>query len=261
MFRLASRLLVVAGLTALAVAVTAGPALAHVSVDAPDATQGGFTVVSFRVPTESETASTTGLKVQLPADQPLASVSVKPKAGWTYTTQTAKLATPIETDDGQVTEAVSVIDWTAASPAAGIKPGEFDEFQISVGPLPNAAAMVFKAIQTYSDGKQVAWIDEPAPGSTAEPEHPAPTLTLAAAAAETGGASPSPTASAAAGTGSATTTPAAAADDVSTGTVVGAYVVGGAGLLAGLAGLALAARRRRATVVDVKQQSVGADAE
>ena len=41
--------------------------------------------------------------------------------------------------------------------------------------------MVFKAIQVYDDGTQVAWIETTAPGSTAEPEHPAPVLSLVAA--------------------------------------------------------------------------------
>lgn len=159
----------------------AGAASAHVSVSSPAAVQGGYASVTFKVPTESATASTTGLKVQLPADQPLASVSVLPVPGWTYTVAKAKLATPISSDDGDITEAVSVIEWKAASAQTAIKPGEFNQFTISAGPLPKAASMTFKAIQTYSDGSTVSWIEQPAEGSSAEPEHPAPTLALAAA--------------------------------------------------------------------------------
>ena len=121
-------------------------------------------MLTFRVPTESDTASTTGLKVQFPAGQPLAFTSVKPKAGWTYTVTKAKLASPVPGEGGDITEATSVIEWTAASPTAGIKPGEFDEFQVSAGPLPEAESMTFKAVQTYSDGKVVSWIEEPAAG-------------------------------------------------------------------------------------------------
>jgi hypothetical protein len=100
-------------------------------------------------------------------------------------------ATPIKTDDGEVTEAVSAITWTAASPASAIKPGQFDEFDVSAGPLPEATSMQFKALQTYSDGEVVRWI-EPAPANGSEPEHPAPTLKLTPALAE--GASTAPTA-------------------------------------------------------------------
>ena len=52
---------------------------------------------------------------------------------------------------------------------------------VSVGPLPQADSMTFKVIQSYSDGSQVAWIEVPAPGSSAEPEHPAPVLKLSPA--------------------------------------------------------------------------------
>ena len=151
----------------------------------------------------------------------------------------AKLASPVKTDDGdEVTDYTSVIDWKAG-PGAGIKPGEFDEFQVSAGPLPEAESMTFKAIQTYSDGRVVSWIEEPATGGAAEPEFPAPTLKLAAPAAEESGIT-------------AQTRPAAPAanpDAASKGSVTGSYVLGAAGLLAGLAALVLAltGRRRRQT--------------
>jgi len=87
------RPLAVARQAGLAAGLAAGPASAHVEAEAEGASQGGFAVVAFRVPTESETASTVGLKVQFPAGQPLASVSVKPHPGWTFTITTAKLAT------------------------------------------------------------------------------------------------------------------------------------------------------------------------
>jgi uncharacterized protein YcnI len=228
------RTFTVAGVAAAAVALTALPALAHVTVSSPGATQGGFGVLTFRMPNEVDNADATGLRVQLPAGQPLASVSVKPQPGWTYTVTRAKLAAPLTDDDGnQVTDYPSIVDWKAT--AGGIKPGEYTEFQLSVGPLPKADAMTFKAVQTYSDGNVVSWIDLPAAGSSDEPEHPAPTLKLTAAgAATTGTAAPAATA-------------ATSGDDVGKGSVTGAYVVGGVGLLAGLAalGLALTGRRRR----------------
>ncbi len=174
--------------------VLAVPASAHVTVSAPGATRGGSdTVITFRVPTETDKASTTGLKVQLPADTPIADVLVQAQPGWTHTQKSAQLAKPISTDDGDITEAVSEIDWTATA-GNGIKPGEFAAFVIIAGQLPDTPKLTFKAIQTYSDGTQVSWIEVPAPGSTAEPEHPAPTLDLAAASG-TAAANPSVTAS------------------------------------------------------------------
>jgi uncharacterized protein len=160
----------------------AGAASAHVTVSAPGATPGGSDqIISFRVPTESASASTVGLTVQLPTDTPIASVLVEPHTGWTDTVTTIKLATPIHTDDGDITQVVSVITWTASTPAAGIKPGQFDQFVVLAGKLPNAPSLTFKAIQTYSDASKVSWIETAAPGSTVQPDHPAPVLTLAAA--------------------------------------------------------------------------------
>jgi periplasmic copper chaperone A len=251
--RPALRLLTVAGAAALTVGLTALPALAHVTVSSPGATQGGYGVLTFRVPTESDTASTTGLKVQFPADQPLSFVSVKPKAGWTYRVTRAKLPAPAQSHGTEITDYTSVIEWKAAA-GTGIKPGEFDEFQVSAGPLPEAESMTFKAIQTYSDGAVVSWIEEPAPGSSEEPEHPAPALKLAAPAASGGGSGATAPAVPA--------VPAADSDAASRGSVTGAYVLGGAGLAAGLAGLVLGlgARRRRATVERPAQETVSTGA-
>src|SRR3954468_22871622 len=104
---------VTAGAAAL-VLVIAGPASAHVTVNPNTAAQGAYTKVSFRVPTESDTASTTKLQVNLPTDTPIASVSTKPVVGWTVATVKTKLATPIKSDDGDITEAVTQITWTAS---------------------------------------------------------------------------------------------------------------------------------------------------
>ena len=168
------------GLVGAAVAVLLGAtaASAHVKVDGQDATRGGYGVLTFRVPTESATASTTEVTVPLPADHPIASVSVQPVAGWTATVTDAKLAKPITTDDGQVTTYASRIDWKADA-AAAIKPGEFQQFSVSAGPLPDVASLALPTTQRYSDGTVVEW-NQLATGS-AEPEHPAPVLTIAAA--------------------------------------------------------------------------------
>ena len=74
--------------------------------------------------------------------------------------------------------------WSGGS----IPPGHFQQFVVSVG-LPDATGpLVFKALQTYSDGTVVRWIEVPTAGG-AELDHPAPTLQLTAAAADTGAAS------------------------------------------------------------------------
>jgi len=172
-----SRLAVVVATAATLVVASAGLASAHVSVSSPDAAAGGYGKVTFRVPNESDTASTVKIRVQLPKESPLASVSTQPVPGWTATTTKAPLNPPVKDDDGNtVSEAVSVVEFDAA-PGGGIGPGEFQEFSLSGGPFPKAASLAFPVVQTYSDGSETAWI-EPTVAGQAEPEHPAPVLTL-----------------------------------------------------------------------------------
>lgn len=169
----------IAAAVGTAVLTLAVPAYAHVTVSGQGATQGGYATLTFNIPTESDSASTTKIEIDFPAQSPIASVSVQPKPGWTWTAKTTKLATPLTDDDGnQISQALSSITWTAAG--AGIKPGEFETFNVSAGPLPKVDSLAFAAIQTYSDGTVVNWNQAAAPGSDAEPEHPKPTLALTA---------------------------------------------------------------------------------
>ena len=158
-----SRALFVSGATAGALLIGAGAASAHVVVSAPDAQQGGYSVLTFRVPTESDTASTSSVKVTLPG---LNSARTQPIPGWTST---------VEKDSADL--AVSVT-WTA-NPGSEVGPGQFQQFLLSAGPLPEQENVSFPATQTYTDGEVVNWDESMTDGS--EPELPAPTLTLAAA--------------------------------------------------------------------------------
>jgi uncharacterized protein YcnI len=161
----------------------AGVAFAHVTVSPSSAAQGGFTVVTFRVPTESDTASTTKVDLTLDLSHPIAVVNVQPVTGWTAKVTQKPLPTPIKDDDGNtINSAVGEIVWSADSASAAIKPGQFQQFPLELGPLPTTSAVAFKVLQTYSDGSVVRWIDTTTPGQP-EPDHPAPVLTLTPAAA------------------------------------------------------------------------------
>jgi len=183
-----ARLGVVVLAALLTVLASAGLASAHVSVSSPDASAGGYGKIVFRVPNESDTASTVKIRIQIPTKPPFASMSVQPVPGWTATTTKAPLDPPVTDDDGnKISEAVSVVEFSAT--AGGIAPGQFQEFALSGGPFPDASSLVFPVVQTYSDGSESAWI-EPSVEGQAEPEHPAPVLSLAAdkAASASGGA-------------------------------------------------------------------------
>jgi uncharacterized protein YcnI len=217
--RLGPAALLALGAVAVGVFGFAGPASAHVTINPREAVQGSYGRLAFRVPSESDTASTTKVEVNLPGDAPVASVSTMPVPGWTVAVERRNLATPLEVHGSQITEAVSKITWTAAAGAA-IKPGEFQEFPVSMGPLPAVDRMVFKALQTYSDGAVVRWIEEPPANGGEEPEHPAPVLTLTKPADAEGAASASD----------------ASGSSGSSGAAVGLAI---AGLVAGLGGLVL----------------------
>jgi uncharacterized protein YcnI len=168
------RRLVVVLSALLLVLVSAGAGWAHVEVAPESATAGSIAKLAFSVPNERDDAATTKVELFLPADHPLATVDVEPVPGWTAAEEKTHLTTPIKTDDGDtVTDAVTHITWSGGQ----IKAGEFQEFVISAGPLPSVGQLAFKALQTYSDGQVVRWIEEAAPG-TSEPEHPAPVLKI-----------------------------------------------------------------------------------
>ncbi|HEY1484825.1 MAG TPA: YcnI family protein [Micromonosporaceae bacterium] len=174
------RAAVLIGAAGIGVLGFAGAAFAHVTVSPSSAAQGSEAVVTFRVPTESPTASTTKVDLNFPYQtEPIAVVNVEQVPGWTAVVKQAKLTTPLKDDDGnEVTSAVSEIIWTADSPQSAIQRGQFQQFPIQLGPLPtNTSSIAFKVLQTYSNGNVVRWIEAPVAGQP-EPDNPTPILTL-----------------------------------------------------------------------------------
>jgi periplasmic copper chaperone A len=210
---------------AAGVLALAGTAFAHVTITPGSAAQGSTAELTFKVPNEESTAATVQVQVQVPTVNPIAQFLVKPVPGWTVTVRSVTLAKPVVTDDGSFTTAVSEVTWTGGK----ILPGQYQDFSVSADPLPSGIGqLVFKAVQTYSNGDVVRWIDLPQAGQP-EPEHPAPVLTLTpvAPAGVTG-------TDAGAAAGAQADPPAASGP----GTDTGALALGAAGLAAGLLGLA-----------------------
>jgi uncharacterized protein YcnI len=217
--------------------VVGGPLLAadaHVRVAPDQAAPDSYAVLTFRVPTESATASTVRLEVDLPADHPFGSISTQPVPGWTAKVTTGKLPKPVETKEGAtITTAPTKIVWTADG--KGLPPGQFEQFPINAGPVPETGSVELPAIQTYSDGSVVKW-NQATPASGEEPEHPAPTVYITDAPPATG-----PTTAPGSGA-TITATRVVASDDsgsdgVAVGLGVGGLVLGAAGLVTGLVAL------------------------
>jgi len=136
--------------------------------------------LSFLVPNEEPRATVTKVQVLFPAppDTPIPGVAVGQKPGWRSTVRKQHLAQPIVTDDGSISDVVSQIDWVATTPAAAVRPGEFGEFSIDADGLPDDEnEVVFKAVQTYSNGVITRWIDPVTPNGPEAP-HPTPILEL-----------------------------------------------------------------------------------
>jgi uncharacterized protein len=236
----------VAGLSGFAAIALAVPALAHVEVSGIDTTQGGEGVLTFRVPSESDTASTTELRVTLPDDSPILQAATQPKAGWTATVTKKNLPAPVKDDDGDtLTQYASVVDWKADTPQAAIPPNDFDMFNLLVGPLPKSASVSFPAQQFYSDGTIVNWNEKAADGQP-EPDHPTPTLTLSADTDSAPPASAATTGTAPANVAPAMAMPAAPASAPTWPGVVGLVVA----IVAVLLGVANFALLRRSKSVD-----------
>jgi len=174
------RILVALAVAGVMVCALAAPAWAHVTVDPPSAPKGSTVKLSFLAPNEDPSAKMTELAVAFPTppQTPIPTVTVEAKPGWTVQVTTLKLTTPIVTDDGSISDIVSEIDWKAKTVADGIAAQQFGEFTIDADGLPdNENQVVFKAIQTYSDGKVVRWIDPVSPGGPPA-DNPTPILQL-----------------------------------------------------------------------------------
>jgi uncharacterized protein YcnI len=197
---------VAGGATSAAVLLLAVPALAHITVTPDSAPAGSAAVLTFHVPNEEATADTTTVDMKIPTAHPIVNLLVKPVPGWAVSVKTTSLAKPVVTDDGRFTQAVSEVIWSGGK----IAPGQFQDFSVSADPLPTGVrSLAFKALQIYSNGDVVRWIDLPAPGQP-EPGHPAPMLTLTTAAhpartvsVSDGPASPGPASSGAGSDGTA----------------------------------------------------------
>ncbi|GAA1734436.1 YcnI family protein [Luedemannella helvata] len=211
---------------AAAVLLPAQPAAAHVTVSPATATAGGRGTFTFKVPNERPDADTTKVEVVFPPDVTMTSVSLRPVPGWTATVNTRELppasaAAAGGQEESAVDRAVTGIVWQGGA----IRPGEFQTFDVALGPLPTTPGkLVVKALQTYSSGEVVRWIEVPRDGA-ARPAHPAMVIDIQPAAATQ--AVPAPTA--------------APVDDTAR-TV--AYLGLAAGLLALVAALVALVRRR-----------------
>lgn len=157
------------------IALWAGTAGAHVTLSPSSLPQGtDDAILTFRVPNESSTANVIGLRIQFPLAHPIVVLNPEAGSGWTVSVHSTTLPKPVTTDDGTFTTTVSEIDWSGGS----IPVGQFGEFNVLAQGLPTGTSLlIFKAVQLYSDGSTVNWIQVPTKAAP-DPAHPAPSLVL-----------------------------------------------------------------------------------
>ena len=173
-----TRALTAATIVVAVVGLSTATASAHVTIENDEQPAGAFAILHFQVPNETAAASTTKVEIALPDDVVIPFALPRTVGDWVPTVTTRTLDEPVAGEDGEVSEVVASIAWEGGT----IAPGQFELFDIELGPLPDTPGetLAFPAVQTYDDGDVVRWIDPVVEGQE-EPEHPAPTVTIVTA--------------------------------------------------------------------------------
>lgn len=141
------------------------PTFSHILLETRSAAAGSAYKAVFQVGHGCNGSPTTGVSVQIPTG--FLGAKPYPKAGWTLSTQRAKLAKPYVVHGKPVTDDVTLVSWTAASKEAALQEGNFDEFMLR-GQLPDAAGPLwFKVLQTCDNGSN-NWSEIPASGTATQ---------------------------------------------------------------------------------------------
>jgi len=221
---------------ALATLIAATPATAHVTIDPGEAPADGYATLQVQVPHGCDGSATRVVRVRIPESVPAVTPQVHP--GWEVTTKEGPKHA-VELHGEKVTRGVKEVVWTATV-AEPLPDDRLDVFGMSVK-LPAGEAgdtVYFPTVQECVEG-QAGWIQIPKANESAdELESPAPALVLTAATGNHGTAA-TPTVDGASGGSDGD------GDGASTGLVIAALVLGGLGLLTGLAAL-IGGRRRTA---------------
>jgi uncharacterized protein YcnI len=224
-------------------------AQAHISLHPNTIPAGAFVTLNVRVPGEQAGAYAYEIDMLVPPG--FTEIDTQNVPGWSVKEVMTKLAKPLQTPEGPISEEVSQIVWTGDHSTLGrLENGQFIQFPLSIAMPSNIAgrSLAFKTIQYYSNGKVIHWI------GPASAEYPAPTINVTAkgglieevAGAEAGPA-PGQTANGQDSSSTGATPPVntvKASGGASEGLGMAALILGALGLVAGLA--ALAGGRRRA---------------
>jgi uncharacterized protein YcnI len=140
------------------------PAAAQVSI-VPDRVDGGGTqTFAFRLANERADTKSTRLELVFPQNPPVAYVEVAPARGWTATVRPRPLDPPLQAG-GKV---ISEVAGTLVFEGGAVAPRQFEQFLVTMGPLPADGRLLFQATQTFANGAVAQWNEttSPAPAIT-----------------------------------------------------------------------------------------------
>ncbi len=238
----AKKIAVLLGTGALLVPATAQ---AHISLHPNTIPAGAFATLDVRVPGEQEGAYATKVAMHFPSG--FTGVDTADVPGWAVKVIETKLATPIKEGAETIDTEVSQVVWTWTGPLGKVDNGQFVDFPLSIAMPEHVAgqSLLFPAVETYSDGQVVHWIES---GLTSE--HPAPRINMTApggviqdVAGHEAGPAPGQTGSSQASTNVAAVKPSSGA---SKGLGIAALILGALGLIAGLGAFASSRRGKAA---------------
>jgi uncharacterized protein YcnI len=174
-----ARTTVVGATAAIAVLAAAGPAAAHVTIDAPSTAAGSYTLLTVSVPHGCDGEATTEIAVQVP--EPINAVTPSINPNWEVEKVMVDLPEPITDSHGnEITERVDQIVYSTDTP---LPDGMRDAFELSLR-IPEEAAgqtLYFPVVQTCT-GSDHPWIEIPVDGQDPdELASPAPSITVTAA--------------------------------------------------------------------------------
>jgi uncharacterized protein YcnI len=143
------------------------PATAQVSI-VPDRVDGGGThTFAFRLANERADTKSTRLELAFPQTPPVAYVKVAAAPGWTASVRSRPVNPPIQIGGKTVSEVADrlVIEGGAVAPK------QFEQFVVTMGPLPADGRLLFEATQTFANGTVARWNQTtfPAPAITFGP--------------------------------------------------------------------------------------------
>jgi uncharacterized protein YcnI len=162
---MARRVTIVFLLSLLGLLAIAPAAQARVSIVPGAVSGGGTTVFAFRLANERTDTTAVRLELTFPQSPPIAFAEVAGVRGWTATITPRDLPTPVQAGDRTISQVVGSIVLSGGS----VGPRQFEQFLITLGPLPTDGRLAFDAVQGYANGQADTFTGAAAPGITIGP--------------------------------------------------------------------------------------------